>query len=291
MEIHASIFLNDILFAYGAPALLACFGAHLFHKRDDLASALISLFGAAGLGVMLTGLEVHHGFHGGVMTETSASLNELATYSIVWGAVAAALIGIGRMIENKQVQTVGRGYMGLSLASMLIGPLLVGNPLWNHTDVGSVPIVNGILYSFGVTTALAVLAAWDSMRTQSHFWARINRAVALVMGFAFLTLQVRQGFQGNFLDVGAPSNAEWFAYSAAWIVFAGVLLTIGLMSQSKVLRLASMAVMFAAVLKVFLFDTRQLQDEWRVLSYFGLGVSLLTLAWVYQKFVFKSRSA
>ena len=40
------------------------------------------------------------------------------------------------------------------------------------------------------------------------------------------------------------------------------------------------------MLKVFLFDTRQLQDEWRVLSYFGLGVSLLALAWVYQKHVF-----
>ena len=33
-----------------------------------------------------------------------------------------------------------------------------------------------------------------------------------------------------------------------------------------------------------------LQDEWRVLSYFGLGVSLLVLAWVYQKYVFGGQS-
>ena len=141
-----------------------------------------------------------------------------------------------------------------------------------------------------MTTALAVLAAWDHARQNQPIASRISRAVALVMGFALLTLEVRQGFQGRFMDTGLPTNPEWFAYSVAWIIFAGLLLAIGLMTQSKGLRLASMTVMFAAVLKVFLFDTRHLQDEWRVLSYFGLGVSLLVLAWVYQKYVFGGQS-
>jgi len=29
------------------------------------------------------------------------------------------------------------------------------------------------------------------------------------------------------------------------------------------------------------------QDLWRVFSFLGLGVSLLALAWVYQRFVFR----
>ena len=50
-----------------------------------------------------------------------------------------------------------------------------------------------------------------------------------------------------------------------------------------------LAVMLLAVGKVFLYDTANLADLYRVFSFLGLGVSLLLLAWVYQRFVFRRR--
>ena len=44
--------------------------------------------------------------------------------------------------------------------------------------------------------------------------------------------------------------------------------------------------MLVAVGKVFLVDTANLQDLYRVFSLFGLGVSLMLLAYLYQRFVF-----
>jgi uncharacterized membrane protein len=41
-----------------------------------------------------------------------------------------------------------------------------------------------------------------------------------------------------------------------------------------------------AVGKVFLFDTAQLKDLHRVVSFLGLGVSLILLAYLYNWFVF-----
>jgi uncharacterized membrane protein len=41
------------------------------------------------------------------------------------------------------------------------------------------------------------------------------------------------------------------------------------------------------VAKVFLYDTANLSDLYRVFSFLGLGASLLLLAWVYQRFVFR----
>ena len=52
------------------------------------------------------------------------------------------------------------------------------------------------------------------------------------------------------------------------------------------LRYASLLVMLLAVGKVFLFDTAQLKDLYRVVSFLGLGVSLMLLAYLYNRFVF-----
>ena len=100
-----------------------------------------------------------------------------------------------------------------------------------------------------------------------------------------ISLEVRQAFHGAYLDIGEVTNAEWYAYSAAWIVFAAVLLVRGVRRDRPLLRYAALAVMLISVIKVFLFDSYHLQDLWRVLSYLGLGVSLFVLSWIYQRFV------
>ena len=45
--------------------------------------------------------------------------------------------------------------------------------------------------------------------------------------------------------------------------------------------------MLLAVGKVFLYDMSELKDLYRVLSFFGLGVSLLALGYIYQRFVLR----
>ena len=83
------------------------------------------------------------------------------------------------------------------------------------------------------------------------------------------------------------SNAEQFAYSATWIVLATGLLALGIARRARALRFAALAVMSVAVCKVFLYDTRELVDLYRVFSFLGLGASLMLLAWLYQRFVFR----
>ncbi len=39
--------------------------------------------------------------------------------------------------------------------------------------------------------------------------------------------------------------------------------------------------------KVFLYDMAELRDFYRVFSFLGLGLSLLFIAWLYQRFVFR----
>ena len=83
----------------------------------------------------------------------------------------------------------------------------------------------------------------------------------------------------------SPTGSLSTTAALATCVFLAVPLY-GIATRGLVLRWSSLVVMLAAVAKVFLFDTAHLRDLYRVLSFFGLGVSLLLLAFLYQRFVF-----
>ena len=118
--------------------------------------------------------------------------------------------------------------------------------------------------------------------------SRAFGVAAVVFLFALVSLLVRQAFAGGVLDLDEVPviNAERYAYSLSWVVLGVALLAAGVWRGSLVLRYASLAVMLLAVGKVFALDAAQLRDLWRVLSFLGLGLSLLVLGYVYQRFVF-----
>jgi uncharacterized membrane protein len=123
-------------------------------------------------------------------------------------------------------------------------------------------------------------------------WARAAAAAALLLLFLLVTLEVRQAFRGPFLDAGPAAHGEQYAYSAAWVLLGTGLLVAAITRHgSRPLRVASLLVMALAVAKVFLYDTAHLTDLYRVLSFLGLGLSLLLLAWIYQRYVFRSPGA
>jgi uncharacterized membrane protein len=82
-------------------------------------------------------------------------------------------------------------------------------------------------------------------------------------------------------------DAEVYAYSAVWIVYALVLLALGILRNSSVLRYASLAVLGVTVGKVFLYDMADLTGLYRVASFLGLGLVLIGIGYAYQRFVFR----
>ena len=115
---------------------------------------------------------------------------------------------------------------------------------------------------------------------------------ALALLFVFVTLEVVQAFRGPVLTLASPHRyAEGWALSIAWLLLGTALLVAGIAAGGRLLRAAALVVTGIAVVKVFLFDVARLGDLYRVLSFLGLGVSLLLLAWLYQRFVFRPASA
>jgi uncharacterized membrane protein len=67
------------------------------------------------------------------------------------------------------------------------------------------------------------------------------------------------------------------------MLFGAALLGIGFWKKSAFLRWQALAILTLSIAKVFLVDTRQLSQGYRILSFLGLGILLLAVSFAYQR--------
>jgi uncharacterized membrane protein len=285
------VVFNWLLYGYGIPIAAFVAGAMLFRREgsDKLANALE--IGAIALGFAYITLSIRQYFHPGALDDLDVQFAEWGTWIVAW-----LLYGIGLTVLHDNTGRRIHRYAALASSAAAIGfamvaPALVENPLIASNEVGETMILNRVLWVYGVPAVLAVVLARMLRRREMRVPSWIAGSAALVLGFLTLTLEVRQAFHGSLLSGGGTTNAELYTYSLVWVLFAIALLVTGIATRGTVVRYGSAAIMLIAVGKVFLVDTAQLEDLYRVMSLFGLGVTLMLLAWLYQRFVFRELSS
>lgn len=82
----------------------------------------------------------------------------------------------------------------------------------------------------------------------------------------------------------AHGNAQQLAISLVWLVYAAALMVGGFVRRVRVLRLAALGLAGVSVLKIFLYDLSFLTTPYRIGSFIGLGVVLLLVSYLYQRF-------
>ncbi len=287
--------LSWILYGYGVPAV-ALLAATVMAARQGRRKLSVGLgWLALGIGVAFLALAVRQYFHPGALAAPSVFLAELGVLTVAWLLLGGGLLANEERWDHPALAWGGRGVVTLALGESLLAQGLIWNPAWSHLEVGETLVWNALLLAYGAPALLLAAAARRLTRREGSL-ARLETHLlrawglgALLHLFLLVSLEVRQAFRGTFLDRGPGSQAEGYAYSAAWVLLGIVLLLVGLARRWRSVRAASLAVMLLAVGKVFLYDTAKLSDLYRVFSFLGLGLSLLLLAYLYQRFVFRRR--
>jgi uncharacterized membrane protein len=73
------------------------------------------------------------------------------------------------------------------------------------------------------------------------------------------------------------------ALSVLWAAYAAALAAVGFMRRIAAIRWASLALFALTVIKAMLVDVAQLQQLYRIIVLFVLGILLLLVAWGYHK--------
>jgi uncharacterized membrane protein len=74
-----------------------------------------------------------------------------------------------------------------------------------------------------------------------------------------------------------------FTYSVWFMLYGATLMAVGFWRRSAFLRWQALVLLTLSIGKVFLFDTSHLSEGYRVASFLGLGVLLLTVSFAYQR--------
>lgn len=275
----------------GIPALLIAGASYMLKSKEDgFLVGSFEIFAIALLTTMTNSILVNLFKSGNLIASSAESflpfyliMNVFLTYGLI-------CLWVGSSLHRKAIFYSGYGLIAIGLFQLIFEYTLIYNPLWYSVNVGPTPLFNGLLICYGLPILWLYFSKQVLAKTKMLSLQPYLNTIIFILVFTFITLTIRQFYQGSALNIPDFSNAEIYTYSAAWILLGLGFLYFGARRHDKTLLVASLAFISLSIVKVFLYDARELEDLLRVVSFFGLGVSLLALSWFYTRFIFQNQN-
>jgi uncharacterized membrane protein len=282
-----ALVLNGLLAAYGVPALCFALAAWMFRQRgDDLAVAVLEA-GSVAFATVLVALEVRHYATNGHPFVPGTSFLEAGLQVASLAVLTNAMMRIATRLNRPVLQWGWRIEGVLALGGGIM--LLLANPTVTGDPVGHGVVLDWLLPAYLLPGALAVVAMRHPATAAPVALRPVLACYALLGGFVWITLEIRHLFHPDAMgfDAAPVDDAELWAWSGAWLAYGAALMAVGIRLREQKLRLAALGVIGLVAAKVFLVDMSGLVGLWRVLSFLGLGLTLIALGAVYRRFVDK----
>ncbi|HEY1385098.1 MAG TPA: DUF2339 domain-containing protein [Dongiaceae bacterium] len=283
---------NWLAYGLGVPTLCFAATAWLVRRASDLRLMLLLQAGALILGFLLVTLEIRHLFHGAAFRTAPFGFAEAGTLTLLWGVLAVATWRMAQRRGEARLRWIAYGLAALAALMTVIVVWFVADPFFNPLPVRGLPILNTALYVFGSGFVLFMAMAAMVRRSrldpaQRRVTTGIAGGIALTDGLIGVSALNRHLFQGELIVFHSASplwsDAEYYGYSVAWLIYGGMILALAIWRQLPALRHAAAGIVVLVVCKVFLGDAAGLTGLYRTFSFLGLGVTLLVLGYLYQR--------
>ena len=283
---------NLLMIAYLLPGIIAAIVHWMARKRRSATYVTTLEMTAWLLLSAFVALTIRRAFVG---AETGLYLQPIEIAEAYSHSIAALALVAFAVLAYKWLFAGWKSRI-LPLALLLASLIYLGGnfglfmPYQPGIGIGQGVFFNLLLPGFLLPAILYLLIrqAWKNVESGASPWlSRVLGALALISIFAWATFMVRQIWHNDELYKGALFSTETYTYSAVWLALGVVILLVSGWRNARDLRIASAVVIFAAVIKVFLFDMSALEGVLRALSFIGLGVVLIGIGLFYQRLLFK----
>ena len=198
--------------------------------------------------------------------------------AIGWLLEGAILLWLASQGEQKELRLLTVAVLALAFVAVNVIHLGSGHPV----------VFNERFATYLVAIATFVFATWRAAQASSAWRpVAIGSGIAVtVLTMVAVCLEIHSYWATQTLASGSLADQqiyEQFTYSAWAMLFGTALLIVGFWKKSAFLRWQSLALLTLSIAKVFLVDTRQLSQGYRILSFLGLGILLLAVSFVYQR--------
>jgi uncharacterized membrane protein len=82
---------------------------------------------------------------------------------------------------------------------------------------------------------------------------------------------------------GIKAQIIKIGYPIVWGLFSFIFLIIGIKKQWKNLRIISLSLLGITILKLFIYDIKNVSETGKIIAFILLGVLILIISFVYQK--------
>lgn len=206
--------------------------------------------------------------------------------TIGWFVESAVLLWLGNRIKFELLNA-------FALTALVLG---VGRLLLYDNFENTRLIFNMRMLVYVVAIGVLGLIAYHATKRDDELANNIGRtaAVALnLLALRALTLEVDDYYSRQMRTVGAGNwlLTNWteiriardFTYSALWMGYGAVLMVVGFWRKSAFVRWQALILIALTTIKVFVYDTHELDRIYRILSFVVLGVLLLAVSFAYQR--------
>jgi len=218
-----------------------------------------------------------------------------------WITIAWAVEGVAILWAALEIQSVRLRAHAFALFFLAFFKFLFWDTPYGYRPAFT-PVFNRYFLSSFAVIACYIVAVYIYERAgkRNLVDARVTKLVlALCAAFAFwllISIETHTYFVGRALAEKRPEDAEhlrWLgqmALSVLWASYAAALAAFGFVRRVAVARWASLALFGLTVVKAMLVDIAQLQQLYRIIVFFVLGILLLLVAWAYHR-AFHSRES
>lgn len=209
----------------------------------------------------------------------------------LWSLLASLFVALGVSWNLLGMRLLGYVAGGAAVVVLLMYSLftLPGSA----TSVAWVPILNLRALAFIVSTLSAV---WIAVLLSRHPSQSTSSEVSLTGGIVALAVVVllwgitQETYEAFYYwHVAGALRGDWqrmaqMAISLVWTLFGAVMLIVGIVRSLQPVRLAALGLLGFTALKVFLYDLSFLDTPMRILSFGGLGLTLIAISWLYSRY-------
>ena len=206
--------------------------------------------------------------------------------AVAWAVEALVLIWLSFRLGLYELRLFGTGlFVGVAVR------LLVFNTQIDLEEFRL--ILNYRMMAFASGIAALYLAALLVARERRSVMSLEKSALVpgLLIGANFLTLWVLSFECIAVVDsgiVGVTGSTAYYvkslALSLTWAIYASVCLAIGIVGRWRMVRMAGLGLLAVPIVKLFLFDSLALEQGYRVAAFLSLGVIMLTVGFLYQRY-------
>jgi len=224
--------------------------------------------------------------------ESIAAINfkELMSLSVIWMAYSIPLLwfGINKKMTPWQHVALAVGLFSVCLAA-------IRGLSYEHIRDFQLFVNYRVLAMLLVIAGTVVHVRWLRGKNPLGAWnAGVVSSIGVVIVVLLLDLvtgetkdyfeQFLFGMNSSDVEYSRLRNLQQLSLSGVWLLYSIILMIVGIWRRQRGIRIVSIILFGFTILKVFIYDLSFLETLYRIFSFIGLGVILLAVSYLYQKY-------